>query len=110
MLVLLPKDSKEVNALLKHIQRQVLCSNKKSAALVLLSSTETNEYILKDFHYVGEESVELNKTSDSQTICLWKIGEFSKFRPLFGGKETDLDDEIPAQGFIKPPLCFSRMC
>ena len=59
---------------------------------------------MKNFHYVGEESVD-PKTSDSQTICLWKIGEFSKFRPLFGGKDTD--DELPAQGFVKPPPRFS---
>ena len=49
MLVLLPKDSKEANVLFKHIQRQVHCSNNKSAALVLLSSKETNECLLKDF-------------------------------------------------------------
>ena len=61
---------------------------------------------MKDFHYVGEESVD-PKTSDSQTICLWKIGEFSKFRPLFGGKDTDSDDEPVAQGFIKSPPSFS---
>ena len=64
MLVLLPKDSKEANVLFKHIQRQVQRSNNKSAALVLLSSKETNEYLLKDFHYVGEESMNLD-TSDS---------------------------------------------
>ena len=29
MLVLLPEDSKEANVLLKHIQRQVQCSNKE---------------------------------------------------------------------------------
>ena len=46
-------------------------------------------------------------TPDSQTLCLWKIGEFSKFRPLFGGIDTDLDDEQPAQGFVKPPPSFS---
>ena len=107
MLVVLPKDSKEANVLLRHIQRQVQCSNNnKSAALVLLSSTETNEYLLKDFHYVGEESTSFD-TSDSQTLYLWKIGKFSKFRPLFGGKDTDSDDELPAQGFVKPPPSFS---
>ena len=36
-----------------------------------------------------------------------KIGEFPKFRPLFGGKDTDSDDELPAQGFVKPPPSFS---
>ena len=69
MLVLLTKYSKEANVLIKHIQRQVQYYNNKSAALVLLSSTETNEFLLKDFHYVGDESVD-PKTSDSQTICL----------------------------------------
>ena len=76
MLVLLPKGSKEAHDLLKHIQRQVQCSN-KSVELVLLSSKETNEYLLKDLHYVGEESMSLN-TPDSQTLCLWKTGDFSK--------------------------------
>ena len=85
MLVLLPKGSKEANVLLKHIQRQVQCSNNKSATLVLLSSTETNEYLLKDFHYVGEESMSFG-TQDSQTLCLWKIGEFPNFVHYLEGK------------------------
>ena len=55
MLILLPNDKKLANVLLKNVKTQVQRSKNKSAALVLLSSTESNEYLLSDFYYVGEE-------------------------------------------------------
>ena len=58
MLILLPNDKKLANVLLKHVKTQVQRSKNKSAALVLLSSTDKNEYLLSDFHYVGEEPLD----------------------------------------------------
>ena len=54
-MLILANDQKLPTVLLKHVKNQVQRSKNKSAALVLLSSTENNEYLLSDFHYVGEE-------------------------------------------------------
>ena len=107
MLILLPNDQKLANVLLKHVKTQVQRSKNKSAALVLLSSTENNEYLLSDFHYVGEEPLNLKYKDSPQIVRLWRLGNFLKYRPLFGGKETDSDDDTAVPSFVKLPPCFS---
>ena len=82
-------------------------SKKKSAAQVLLSSTENNEYVLSNFHYVGEEPLNLKYKDSPQIVRLWRLGKFLKYRPLFGGKGTDSDDDAAVQSFAKLPPCFS---
>ena len=103
MLILLPNDQKLANVLLKHVKTQVQRSKNKSAALVLLSSTENNEYLLSDFHYVGEEPLNLKYKDSPQIVRLWRLGNFLKYRPLFGGKETDSDDDTAVPSFAKLP-------
>ena len=107
MLILLPNDRNLANVLLKHVKTQVQRSKNKSAALVLISSTENNEYLLSDFHYVGEEPLNLKYKDSPQIVRLWHLGNFLKYRPLFGGKETDSDDDAAVPSFSKLPPCFS---
>ena len=38
---------------------------------------------------------------------MWRLGNFLKYRPLFGGKETDSDDEMAVPSFAKLPPSFS---
>ena len=93
--------------LLKLIKTQVQRSKNKSVALVLLSSTENNKYLLSDFHYVGEEPLNLKYKDSPQIVRLWRLENFLKYRPLFGGKETDSDDDTAVPRFAKLPPCFS---
>ena len=79
----------------------------KALALVLLSSTENNEYLLSDFHYVGEEPLNLKYKDSPQIVRLCRLGNFLKYRPLFGGKETDSDDEMAVPSFAKLAPSFS---
>ena len=81
ILILLPNDQNLANFLLKHVKTQVQRSKNKSAALVLLSSTENNEYLLPDFHYVGEEPLNLKYKDSPQIVRLWRLGKFLKYRP-----------------------------
>ena len=73
----------------------------------MLSSTENNEYRLSDFHYVGEEPLNLKYKDSPQIVRLWRLGNFLKYSPLFGGKETDSDYEMAVPSFTKLPPCFS---
>ena len=93
MLILMPNDQNLANVLLKHVKTQVQRSKNKSAAIVLLSSTENNEYLLSNSHYVGEEPLNLKYKDSPQIVRLWRLGIFLKYRPLFGGKNTDSDDD-----------------
>ena len=76
MLILLPNDQNFANVLLKHVKTQVQRSTNKSAALVLLSSTENNEYLLSDFHYAGEEPLNLKYKDSPQIVRLRRLGIF----------------------------------
>ena len=91
----------------KHVKTQVQRSKNKSTALVLFSSAEPNEYILRNFHYVGEESVDSKNLDSPQIVRLWRLGNFTKYRPLFAGKETYSDDDAAVPSFAKLPSRFS---
>ena len=107
ILIFLPNDQNLVNVLLKYVKTRVQRSKNKSAALVLLSSTENSEYLLSDFHYVGEEPLNIKYKYSPQIVRLWRLGNFLKYRPLFGGKETNSDDEMAVPSFAKLPPSFS---
>ena len=62
---------------------------------------------MSDFHYVGEEPLNLKYKDSPQIVRLWRLGIFLKYRPLFGGKETDSDDDMAVPSFAKLPPCFS---
>ena len=76
MSILLPNYQNLANVLLKHIKTQVQRSKNKSVALVLLSSTEKNECLLSDFHYVGEEPLNLKYKDSPQIVRFVAFGKF----------------------------------
>ena len=52
-------------------------------------------------YYVGEEPLNLKYKDSPQIVHLWRLGNFLKYRPLFGGEETDSDDDAAVPSCAK---------
>ena len=55
----------------------------------------------------SEEPIDSNNMDSPQIVCLWLLGKFLKYRPLFVGKEIDSDDDAAVPSFANLPPCFS---
>ena len=107
MLVIPPFDHVQAANLMEHVCSE--CTRSTGGALLILPTTYNARFSLFGYESLGTFYTDTDSVPapDSHTVSLWKCGTLTPFRPVYGGKGSDSDDEDLLPGFQIPPACYS---